>query len=128
MDWLYKSKRKLFVSTLAKAEIFRFLHSSYGVDKDTCIRMWERFKKIHNIREVKITKFEINIRDFIEIASKVALGKKTFINIMHIQIAKSLKLTFLTGDIRLDKIKFYYKKILDYPSLRKLYERDFSTF
>jgi predicted nucleic acid-binding protein len=120
MEYLSSKGFDLFVSTLTKSEIFRFLKSQHNAPKPLCERIWSEFRKVFEIKELELAEFLVNFNDLTEISLKVSLGKRTFINLIHIQIAKSNKLTFLSGDkILMERLRWYYPRIMDYSTLRK---------
>lgn len=120
MKYLSTREFDLFVSRLTKAEIFRFLKSQHSASRVLCEKIWNDFKEIFDISELKISTFEVNLDDLVKVCTKTILGKKTLINLVHIQIAKDNKLIFLSGDKSIvERVKWYYSNVIDYPTLRK---------
>ena len=112
-------KMDLFVSCVAKAEIFRRLKTEWDLDTMTIFSLWNELKTFINIDEID----EVVVTDeIVTIVSKEKF-KKRITNIIHLVSAKNNDLYFITGDKEIvSKCKKFYPKTLSYIELRNLLE------
>lgn len=111
---------KLLTTTLTQIEIFRYLKAEWDRDEKSCNEIWDTFVNSFNITVISVKQIELD--ELLILVSKVATKKKTLVNLMHLQIAKTNGLWFLTGEEELkEKYKEYYDKVLTYDDLRKLF-------
>jgi predicted nucleic acid-binding protein len=116
---------QLFVSLITKAEIFRYLKSEWGSPENECENFWIDFFTRYGITELESKEIRVDFLDITEICKKINLGRKTLVNLIHLQFAKKNNLTFLTGDKKLEKrLKWYHEKIISYVTLRSKFSSD----
>ncbi len=69
--------------------------------------------------DITYIKGRIDIDDLLLIVQNVPTRKKTLVNLLHLQIAKTYNVWFLTGEENLkEKYRDCYDKILTYEELR----------
>lgn len=108
------------VSILVRAEIFRYLKSEWNGTENEIEYRWNEFKSKFNIIELTNETLTVNLVDISNICKKVFLGKKTIIDINHVQFAKNENLIFLTNDKKLKKrLLWYYQKIINFNDFYK---------
>jgi len=117
LKFLVSQRYNLYVSTLTKLEVIRYLVSQWGISGDEAEKLWEEFIVTYNIIVLELE--TISIKSLKDIIKKVETRKKTLVNLMHLEIAKTYNLWLLTGDKGLLKCKFYYDKIISYIDLRR---------
>lgn len=113
-------KMDLFVSCIAKAEIFRRLKTELDIDIKVIGSLWYELRtllKILEIYEVLVTS------EIVKVVSEEKF-KKRISNIIHLVAAKNEDLYFVTGDKEIvNKCKKFYPKTISYIELRKLLEK-----
>jgi len=118
LEFLKSKNFGLYVSDLTKFEVFRYLKSEWSGKSGESKRLWKDFRDRYKITELTLKK--VNITPLIDIALNVNLGRKTVINLIHLQFSEKNNLVFLTGDKPItDRLKNYFPKTISYLDLRK---------
>lgn len=102
----------LFVSTLVKTEVYRYLRSEWQLDKLIMDELWDEFKIKFSVTEIVIQKLEVNLIKILEITNEIALKKTDLIDLMHLQISEKNDIKFLTDEGDLNKLNKFYKNII----------------
>jgi len=121
---IYSSKKlKYAFSILTKAEIVRKLKSEFNASRNDIEDVWKGFIIEVSPSYIQIPQsLEEIYGEIVNIVFEVPM-KKRVTNLEHLIIAKKNNLIFVTGDKEImKKCKDFYKKILDYKMLRKMYE------
>ncbi len=120
MKFVKEAKFQLFTSNVAKAEVFRKLISELTTSKELAITIWNRFIEVFSVTELFIETVDFN--EIAELSLIAPLKRGTMQNLIQLQFTKAKKLKFVTGDKKIkDYFSNYYKEILTYIDLRKLY-------
>lgn len=113
-------KIELFVSVLVKAEIFRRLRTELQMSLEVADNIWTDFRALLKINEIRAATITEEVVDFV----RTQTFKKRISNILHLFIAKSENIYFVSGDKEIvTKGKKFYDKTLSYRELRKLLEK-----
>lgn len=106
----------IFASSLTKAEIARRLKLDYNLSPEDIERSWSALEKLLSIKMIERITIDSELVGIV----KTCRFRSRINNVIHLLIAKSLHLTFLTGDKKIEEDgKKIYDNIIDYPSLRK---------
>ncbi len=98
LKFLMSKNLELFVSSITKAEIFRYLKSEFNCSEEECVRFWSEFLFRYKLTEMESKEIQVDFGFITKICKQVYLGRKTIINLIHLQLAKKNNLVFLTGD------------------------------
>lgn len=124
MRFVQEAKFQLFTSNVAKAEVYRKLISEFTTTKELAITIWNRFVEVFSVTELFVENVDFN--EIAELSLTAPLKRGTMQNLIQLQFAKTKKLKFVTGDRKIkDYFSNYYKEILTYIGLRKLYDASF---
>lgn len=125
MRFLKDSKFQLFTSNVAKTEVFRKLISDFTITKELAINIWDRFTEVFSVTELFIERVDFN--EIAELSLIAPMKKGTMQNLIQLQFAKDRGLKFVTGDKKIrDYFSDYYREILTYTDLRRLYDASYS--
>ena len=120
LEFLRSQDFKLHTSSLTKAEVFRYLKSDWGSKSSESINLWKDFIRDYRIIELK-EQINIDYGQICDICLNVNLGRKTIINLIHLQFAKWMNLIFLSGDKPItDRLKDYFDNTMTYIKLRQV--------
>lgn len=124
MKFVKEAKFQLFTANVAKAEVFRKLISDFTTTKELAIIIWDRFVELFSITELFIENTDFN--EIAELSLVAPLKRGTMQNLIQLQFAKSKKLKFVTGDMKIKEYFYnYYDEILTYIDLRQFYDASF---
>ena len=118
--FIFNLENEYVVSNITRTEIFRYISASWNAKEELCEEVWKDFLNAYKVTFLQVK--EIDFDDMTRICLSVKTKKKTLVNLMHLQIAKKEGLWFLTGEKDLiSKYKAYYKRVLSYEDLRKMF-------
>ncbi len=113
LESLLEKNHELFVSTLVKAEIFRYLVSEWQLQSHESESLWAEFIKTFGVEELRFDFLEVDLKIILKISGSVPLKKNTIVDLMHIQISEKLDLRFYTDEEDLKtKLKSFYDFII----------------
>lgn len=119
LEKLLKSQHELIVSYLVKSEVSRYLKSEWQLTPEEISEKWSLFAEELKINILKLDKFEVDLVKIDTICSEVSLKREgTIADLIHLQIAKSFNLKFLTSEKKLKhKLSKVYSNIIQISEL-----------
>lgn len=112
LEKLLELNYELFVSPLVKAEVSRNLKSDSNLEKEKINELWNIFLEEMKVEQIILENFQINWEELVNVVQSVPLKLRGAVeDLVHIQIARKLKLKFLTSE-DMERLKEFYDNIM----------------